>query len=126
MLYKTKTDLPLESVKSQLEEKAKAIGFGVLGHYDFKSILESKGFPIEHEVTVYELCNPAGAQKALRAAQDISVYLPCRLSIYEDDGQTVLSTIGVDAIVDGVGGDEELKAFMMDIFDHIKGLMDSF
>ncbi len=36
MIYTITTDQPIEVVKSQLQERAKESGFGVLGHYDFK------------------------------------------------------------------------------------------
>ena len=56
-------------------------------------MLQEKGFPIQQKITVFELCNPAGAQTVLQSHPEISVYLPCRVSIYEKDEQTVLSTI---------------------------------
>ncbi len=126
MLYTTQTSLPLESIKSQLAERAKAAGFGVLGQYDFKKILESKGFPIERDITVYELCNPSAAQGALTALPEISIYLPCRLSVYEEDGKSVLVTIGIEEMLGNVTADDELRSSMLTIFDNIKGLMDSF
>lgn len=126
MLYTTQTSLPLESIKSQLAERAKAAGFGVLGQYDFKKILGSKGLPIERDITVYELCNPSAAQGALTALPAISIYLPCRLSVYEEDGKSVLVTIGIEEMLGNVTADDELRSSMLTIFDNIKGLMDSF
>ena len=72
MIYITKTTQPIEKVKKELEAKAKEAGFGVLNSYEFKKILESKGFPIEKDITVFELCNPQGAYQALT---EIAAYL---------------------------------------------------
>jgi uncharacterized protein (DUF302 family) len=125
MIYKTQTQWPLETVKAQLTQKAKQVGFGILGSYEFKKILSEKGFPIEQDITVYELCNPAGAQEALSSMSDISVYLPCRLSIYQENGVTTLATIGIEDILKTVQVDEVFKKHMSEIFQNIRALMNA-
>ena len=125
MIYKTQTHCSVNSVKAQLAEKAKQLGFGILGSYEFKKILTEKGFAIEQDITVYELCNPAGAQKALKSMLDISVYLPCRLSIYEENGVTTLATIGIEDMLQTVNVDEEFKKHMSEIFQKISALMNA-
>jgi len=125
MIYKTQTTYPLETVKAQLAEKAKKLGFGLLGSYDFKEILKSKGFEITRDITVYELCNPVAAHSALNALPEISVYLPCRLSVYHEDGATILATIGIEEIVNSENIDTELKKHMLEIFEKIRALMNS-
>ena len=125
MIYKTQTQWPLDAVKTQLTEKAKQLGFGILGSYEFKKILTEKGFDIEQDITVYELCNPAGAQEALNNVPDISVYLPCRLSVYEEKGVTTLSTIGIEDMLQAVEVDEVFKKHMNEIFQNIRALMNA-
>ena len=125
MIYKTTTTYPLETVKAQLEKKAEKVGFGVLGSYEFKKILKAKGFEIHRDVTVYELCNPAGAEEALNAIAEISVYLPCRISVYSENGLTVLATIGMEDMLHTEGVDEAFKGFMEKIFDNIRAVMNS-
>jgi uncharacterized protein (DUF302 family) len=125
MLYKTKTNTSPQTVKDSLANSAKEFGFGVLGSYDFKQILETKGFPIEKDITVYELCNPKGAQKVLDINPEVSVYLPCRLSIYKEDGQTVISTIDVDHMIESLDVDDAFKAHMHSIFSNLKKIMQS-
>ncbi|OYY26155.1 MAG: hypothetical protein B7Y23_09995 [Sulfurovum sp. 16-42-52] len=123
MIYKVKTHRDIADIRSKLEITAKEVGFGVLGSYEFKKILENKGFPIERDIIVYELCNPRGAQQALSAIPEISVYLPCRLSIYKEDDLTVLSTIGVEDILESVNVDDAFRAHMNEIFEKIKSLI---
>ena len=125
MIYKIETTIEKSIIEKELEEKAKAVGFGVLEHYDFKKMLKEKSFPIEREITVFELCNPSGAQQALTAMPDISVYLPCRLSVYEENGKTVLATIGFEDILNAVEVDEEFQSFMTELFEKLKSLMHS-
>jgi len=125
MVYKTQTTSPLESVKAEMEAKAKEYGFGILGSYDFKQILKNKGFEIQKDITVYEICNPAAAADALNATSEISVYLPCRLSVYEENGVTVLATIGVEDMLNSMDVDEEFARHMLVIFNKIRSLMDA-
>jgi len=125
MIYTTKVKTDISTVKSQIEEKAKKIGFGILHSYDFKQILHTKGFPIEKEITVFELCNPPGAQQALSQISAISVYLPCRISLYEENGQTTLSTIGFEDILGSVEADENFKTHMILIYENLKRIMHS-
>ena len=125
MIYKTTTQYPLATVKSQLEEHAKTVGFGVLGTYEFKNILKQKGYEIERDITVYELCNPVAAQSALDTLPEISVYLPCRLSVYEEDGKTVLATIGIEDMLGAVEVDDDFKKHMSEIFDKVRALMNA-
>ena len=66
MVYSVTTSTDINTVKQELEAKAKEVSFGLLNTYEFKRILTEKGFPIEKDITVFELCNPAGAQQALR------------------------------------------------------------
>lgn len=125
MIYKITTDKSLETIKNELESHAKKSGFGVLGSYEFKKILESKNFPIQKDITVYELCNPSEAQKFLTAVPEISVYLPCRISVYEENGKTVLATIDLHDILDSVEGQDELKEQMKSVFWHMIELLRS-
>jgi len=125
MIYKVKIKYPLETVKAQLEEHSKQLGFGILGSYYFKQILKSKGFEIEKEITVYELCNSSAAHKALNVLPEISVYLPCRLSIYEENGETILATIGIEDITNSIQTNQSLKEHLEDIFKNIRALMNS-
>jgi NADPH-dependent 2,4-dienoyl-CoA reductase/sulfur reductase-like enzyme len=53
MIYNITTNTDLETIKSEIAAKAKEVGFGILKEYAFKDILEGKGFPIEHDITVY-------------------------------------------------------------------------
>ena len=125
MIYTVETDTPVATVKSEMEAHAKEHGFGLLNVYEFKKILHDKGFPIEKEISVFELCNPPGAQQALSQIAAISVYLPCRISVYEEDGKTKLSTIGFEEIMGAVDVNEDFKAFMSILFLNLKAVMHS-
>lgn len=123
MIYTVKTTQCIDTVKNELEAKAKEVGFGLLNTYDFKTILTEKGFPIEKEISVFELCNPPGAQQALSELPEISVYLPCRISVYDYNGMTALSTIGIEEMITAVETKEEFKTHMTILFENLKRVM---
>jgi uncharacterized protein (DUF302 family) len=126
MIYTKTVTSDLETVKREMADRAKEHGFGILKEYDFNPpLLKEKGFPIEHEITVFELCNPKAAQEALTLHQEIAVYLPCRIAVYVENGKTVISTIGIEEILGSFELEESFKAKMNRIFDDIKALIES-
>lgn len=66
----------VDDVFSGIEAAAKAEGFGVLHHYDFKKILDGKGFPIGKECRVLEVCNPRQASEVLAVEMGLNMALP--------------------------------------------------
>jgi uncharacterized protein (DUF302 family) len=74
--------------------------FGVLGDIDIHATLNSKGFPFPHAVRVIEICSPSHANTVLNTMLEVSTALPCRISIFERDGKTFLSTIKPTVMLD--------------------------
>lgn len=125
MLYTVITNSDIQIIKNEIVDKAKEIGFGVLKEYPFKEILKEKGHPIERDITVFELCNPIAAQEALSTHPEVSVYLPCRISLYEKDDHAILSTIGIEDMMKNFELDDTFKNHMTSIFDKLKELLSS-
>lgn len=93
-MYRKQSTRRVEDVFADIEAAAKQEGFGVLHDYDFRRILASKGFPIDRECRVLEVCNPRQASEVLAADMALNMALPCRLSIYEgNDGKTIVGMI---------------------------------
>lgn len=93
MPYLRHSQRPVEAVFADIEAAAKAEGFGLLHHYDFRKVLEGKGFPLDRECRVLEVCNPRQASEVLAADMSLNMALPCRLSVYENGGHTVVGMI---------------------------------
>ena len=125
MIYKISSAATADTIKKEMAAHAKILGFGVLNVYEFKELLEKKGFPIERDITVFELCNPKKAQGALRAFPEISVYLPCRLSVYEEAGVTCLATIGIGDMLSSTEATEAFEIEMKTVFENLVALMHS-
>jgi len=93
------TLLPLETVCQHLTEVATSHKFGVLATHNLREKMESKGVPFSRECRVIEVCNPQQAQEVLNQAIEISTALPCRISVYEEGGRTILATIKPTALL---------------------------
>jgi len=125
MLYTVTTNTDLQTIKDEIAAKAKEHGFGVLTEYPFQKILQEKGHPIEKDITVFEICNPVAAQEVLSTHPEVSVYLPCRVSLYEQNGKAVLSTIDVNDMIKNFDLDDTFKAHMHEVFEIMKKLLAS-
>ena len=93
------TSLALENVCRRLPEIAIGHKFGVQAVHHLREKMESKGVPFGRECRVIEVCNPRHAQVVLNQAIEISTALPCRISVYEEDGRTILATIKPTALL---------------------------
>lgn len=99
LLIIRRTKQALEDVCQRLPGIAQQHKFGVLGTHDLKEKMLSKGVPFERECRVFEVCNPQQAQAVLNRAMEISTALPCRISVYQEGGDTVLATIKPTALL---------------------------
>lgn len=109
MLYRKETLKSVDQVFADIEAASKAHGFGVLHHYDFKQTLESKGFPLANECRVMEICNPGQASDVLSVDMALNMALPCRISIYEDHGKTIVGMIPPTALLKLVSDDPRIE-----------------
>lgn len=108
MTYRRQTRKPVDQAAQEIEAAARAHGFGVLHQYDFRRTLAEKGFPIERECRVLEVCNPRQARDVLEIDMSLNMALPCRISVYEQDGATVVGMIPPTALVGLVSEDPRL------------------
>lgn len=88
MTYIRDTSAHVDTVHQALAQAAKAEGFGVLHVYDLRQVLTSKGFPQANECRGLEICNPAQANAVLDMDMALNMMLPCRVSVWEQDGRT--------------------------------------
>ncbi len=99
ILITRSTALPLEVACARLVEISTKHKFGVLGTHNLREKMENKGVPFARECRVIEVCNPSHAQVVLNQSIEISTALPCRISVYEEGGRTILATIKPTALL---------------------------
>ena len=69
------------------------ITLGVMQIHNLKETMSKKGVDFARECLIFEVCQPQQAKKVLDENMSISTALPCRISIYEDSGKTILATL---------------------------------
>lgn len=110
MIYRRETRKSVDQVFADIEKACKAHGFGVLHHFDFRKTLEGKGFPLANECRVMEICDPGQASAVLAVDMALNMALPCRLSIYEDGGKTIVGMIPPTALLKIVSDDPRIQS----------------
>jgi len=55
--------------------------------------MTKKGVEFARECLIFEVCQPQQAKKVLEQNMSVSTALPCRISVYEEDGKTILATL---------------------------------
>ena len=84
-------DLPFEQTIEKVTEELKKEGFGVLTTIDVKETLKKKIDIDFKKYTILGACNPPIAYKALQTEEELGLFLPCNVIVYEKDDQTRVS-----------------------------------
>jgi uncharacterized protein (DUF302 family) len=93
MLIKLSTPKTVSEAAAALQAAVDANHFGVMHIHNLKETMAKKGVEFVHECLIFEVCQPQQAKKVLEENMSISAALPCRISIYEEGGQTKLAAI---------------------------------
>jgi uncharacterized protein (DUF302 family) len=93
MLVKISTDKTVKETAAALHAAVQANYFGVMQVHNLKETMEKKGVPFGKECLIFEVCQPQQAKKVLEQNMSVSTALPCRISIYEEGGKTILATL---------------------------------
>lgn len=88
--YTVKTEKSFDEAVKAVEQETKSAGFRVLYVHDVTATLKEKGFEIE-PFKIIEICNAKSAYTALQADIKIGLCLPCKINVYQKDGQTFIS-----------------------------------
>jgi Uncharacterized conserved protein len=93
VLVQLSTDKTVSEAAAALQSAVQANHFGVMQVHNLKEIMTKKGVEFARECLIFEVCQPQQAKKVLDQNMSVSTALPCRISIYEEGGKTVLATL---------------------------------
>lgn len=124
MLYRKMTPKPVPRAFEDLQAALKGHGFGLLHHYDFRETLKNKGFDLPQACLVMEVCNPAQAHAVLEVDMALNMALPCRISIYEDAGQTWIGMVPPTEQLQLISDDPQIKRAAGQVEDALKAIID--
>jgi uncharacterized protein (DUF302 family) len=123
--YKITSNQPIEEISKKVPEACEKHKFALLTTYNYHEIVESKGFPIKRKVWIYEICQAKTAAAMLTDFPHFSIFMPCKLAIYENEGKTVISTMNMEIMLKAVKANQELFKEATTLFNTLKLLMDS-
>ena len=121
--YVVETSKSVERAANDLAEAVKRNGFGVLHVYDLKRTLAEKGAPIDDECRILEVCNPKQARDVLSTDMGLNMALPCRVSVYEEDGKTRIGLLSPKAMLAMLSDSAELARVADEVETAIKKMI---
>lgn len=89
--------------------------FGVLWKLDLKKKLDEKGVDFERDYHILEVCNPEEAKRVLTESPLVGYFLPCKIVIYEENGNTSIGMPKPTELIDLLGNEK-----LMEIADDIE------
>ncbi len=124
MLYARESTDPIDVVCQRLEAASAENKFGVLGIHNLKEKMKSKGVDFPRECRIFEVCNPHKAKTVLEADMSVSTALPCRISVYEEDGKTKVAMLKPIALM-ALFGRDELRPVAEEVERTMERIIDS-
>ena len=105
MVYIEKSEKSVQEVVNKIQEVISNYKFGVLHIHNVKETLNSKGINFKNECQILDICNPMVANEFLSSDMSLSSIMPCKISIYKEDGETTIAVNSLVQLVDDINPD---------------------
>ena len=115
MYYIAETQKDFNQASDDLEESVKELGFGVLHIHDIGETLRSKGVEFTENCRVFEVCNPQEASKVLSIDMRLNMALPCRISVFTEQGKTKIGLIKPADMITSLSDDPGLMEIAQNV-----------
>jgi len=92
----------VESITNALKERK----FGVLWQLNFKDKMAEHDIDFPNNFMILEVCNPQKANEVLTKHIDIGYFLPCKVVVYEKDGEVRIGTAKPEVLMGMMGYDD--------------------
>ncbi len=125
MYYIVDTEKTFEQASVDLESEVKKLGFGVLHIHDLGKTLRSKGIDFKENCRVFEVCNPVQAAKVLSIEMRLNMALPCRISVYTENGTTKIGTIKPTRMLSALSNEPRLLEIAKEVEDKMIQMIDN-
>lgn len=124
MYYIVETPKTFDQASANLESAVKNHGFGVLHVHDLGTTLRSKGVAFEEQCKVFEVCNPLQAAKVLATDMRLNMALPCRISVFTENGKTKIGLIKPEQMLATLSRDATLLQVAKEVEDKTIRMVD--
>ncbi len=125
MQYMEVTNKSVEEVIDSLKEVTAKYKYGIQHIHNVKETLKSKGIDLGNECQIVDICNPIVAEKFLTEDMSLSIIMPCKISVYTQDGETMIAMNSLVQLVDDINPDlielaQEVQEQLLEIIDEVK------
>jgi len=122
--YIVETTKSFDQASADLEVAVKRHGFGVLHVHDLGATLRSKGIAFDEQCKVFEVCNPVQAARVLSTDMRLNMALPCRISVFTENGKTRIGLIRPVQMLSALSHDAGLAQVAKDVEDKTITMVD--
>jgi len=122
MLITLSTDKTVSEAATALQAAVQAHHFGVMHIHNLRDTMMKKGVEFAHECLIFEVCQPQQAKKVLDANMSVSTALPCRISVYEEGGKTMLTALKPTTLL-AMFKEPQLEGVARDVEDTMLNIM---
>lgn len=107
-----------------LTNELKQRGFGVLASIDVRKLIKEKLGEHMDSFVILDICSPRHAKKALDAHKEVGLILPCKATVYEDNGKVYVSLFKPTSAIN-ILGFEDLNSLAMTVEKELGGALDA-
>jgi uncharacterized protein (DUF302 family) len=125
MQYMEVSNKSVQEVVDCLKEVSSKYKYGIQHIHNVTETLKSKGINLGNECQIVDICNPIIAQKFLSEDMSLSIIMPCKISVYSQDGETMIAMNSLVQLVDDINPDlidlaQETQETLLEIIDEVK------
>ena len=122
--FQTTSALPFDEAVARVRAELATEGFGVLTEIDVQATLKKKLDVDRKPYLILGACHPPSAHRALSAAPEVGVLLPCNVTVSVEDGTTVIRAMDPAAVM-GLVSAPELAAVGEEIGTKLRRVVDA-
>ena len=115
MKYIVESQKSVEQAVSDLQAAVARHGFGVLHIHNLQETLRKKGVDFPNACQILEICNPQSAKAILMEDMEMNMALPCRVSVYSENGKTRIGMIKPTAMLKTLTDSPAMAAIAQDV-----------
>jgi uncharacterized protein (DUF302 family) len=121
--YNVKSSQSIKEITERAPILFEKYKFSLLHTYNYHEIVESNGFPIQRKVFIYEICQARPASIMLTEHPYFSIFMPCKVVVYEENEKVLISTMDMKIMLNAVKTNKELYKDAVNLFETMKSLM---
>ena len=124
MKYTYDTTKSVSQIVDALQEVMPNYGFGLQFIHDPQAKLADKGFNIDNEVKILDICNPKIAYDIFNEDMSVACAMPCKIAVYGENNTTHVVLNSFVQIMDDLNPDliemaQEAQDMMLKMIEEV-------